>query len=424
MSTTTNNARPTWGEIKTVAKESWASKRAWLIILLFALGFSAWSLFTMARSMGAPTWLAVGASTVFDGAAIVLGDQAHRARLEGDSALAERIVTAALVGCSAWLNWQHAAHVGWGSFGLLPAAAPVVAEVLFELRMKFAHRLHLRAQGLVAPRLIPLGRWSWLVFPTRAWSVVKSQIEGRLDAIEAAATSGELLASGGWSRMEAKAEQVHGAEAAVQVPAEVSAPPRQALPPAAAPLDLSGVFRLTPVSQAVPAVPVAQAPAVAAPVPFLAPAPAPAPAPQRVARAEDDGQEEFFADDDDTEPGESGLSHAQVAANLSDSPAESDSAQGFVPVHRVNGAKRVAAAAGPVARRQARVTARVDEAVRLDGFEEAKRIWSETTLPDGGRLSSRKLAALTGLSQSTAHRAITEAKAEAKKDAAGAAATN
>lgn len=416
MSTKTN-ARATLGEIKTVAKESWASKRAWLVILLFALGFSAWSLFTMARSLGAPTWLAIGASAVFDGAAIVLGDQAHRARLEGDSALAERLTVVVLVGCSAWLNWQHARHVGWGSFGLLPAAAPVVAEVLFELRTKFAHRLHLRAQGLVAPRLVPLGRWAWIVFPGRAWAVIKSQISGRLDAIEEAANSGELLMNGGWVQVEARAVETHGRPAPAsgrvdEHDQELPAVQRPALPaPAAqeAPLDLSGVFRLTPVSQTAPA----------APVPFLAPAPAPAPQ-RRVVEVEDDGQEEFFADDEDTEPGESEPPHAQVAANLSDSPAESDSLERFVPVHRVNGTKRVAAAASGPARRAARVTARVNDPVHAEAFEEAKRIWSETTLPDGGRLSSRKLAALTGLSQSTAHRAITEAK----KDAASAAATN
>jgi hypothetical protein len=81
-----------------------------------------------------------------------------------------------------------------------------------------------------------------------------------------------------------------------------------------------------------------------------------------------------------------------------------------VPVQRVNGYKRVAAAAGKAARRQAMVTARVNDPVHADAYEEAMRIWSETVLPGGGRLSSRKLASLTGLSQSTCHRAITEAK--------------
>jgi len=376
MSTTT--------EIKTVNKESWASKRAWLVILLFALGFSAWSLFTMARSLGAPTWLAIGASAVFDGAAIVLGDQAHRARLEGDSALAERLTVVALVGCSAWLNWQHARHVGWGSFGLLPAAAPVVAEVLFELRTKFAHRLHLRAQGLVAPRLVPLGRWAWIVFPGRAWAVIKSQISGRLDAIEEAANSGELLMNGGWVQVEARAVQTHGrpAQDSARVDEhdqELPAAPRPALP-ASAPVDLSGVFRLTPVAEMA----ATQAPATPAPVPFLAPSAVP--------------QTVVELDEDDEETAETEPSPVQVEASL----PESETA----PVRHANVRTRVAAAHSKPARRANQITARIGGA----DTDQAARIWRETQAPNGGRLSSRQLAELTGLSQSTCTRLIAQLK--------------
>jgi hypothetical protein len=364
-------------------KEGWAARRAWLVILLFALGFSAWSLFTMARSMGAPAWLAVGASAVFDGAAIVVGDQAHRTRLEGDSALAERLFTAVLVGCSAWLNWQHAAHVGWGSFGLLPAAAPVVAEVLFEFKMKFSHRAHLRAQGLVAPRMVPLGRWSWLVFPGRSWHVVKAQISGRLDAIETAAGTGELLMSGGWLQVEAKAEQIHGRpQAADDGGAELPAAPRPALTQATAtaPVDLSGVFRLTPVVESVTAPMVSQEPSGTATLTG-----------ESVTDQATEIEQTF------SDRTMSGLSHEQVNPEVGDSLAQG-----------LNGHKRVSAAHSKPARRANQVTARVAGGA---DWEEAARIWRETPAPNGGRISSRKLALLTGLSQTTCHRIITEAKA-------------
>jgi hypothetical protein len=370
---------------KTETKEGWAARRAWLVILLFALGFSAWSLFTMARSMGAPAWLAVGASAVFDGAAIVLGDQAHRTRLEGDSALAERLFTAVLVGCSAWLNWQHAHHVGWGAFGLLPAAAPVVAEVLFEFKMKFAHRRHLRAQGLVAPRMVPLGRWSWMVFPGRSWTVVKAQISGRLDAIETAAQSGELLMSGGWLQVEARAEQVHGRPSPADDD-ELPAAPRKALPQASttAPIDLSGVFRLTPVAESVPAPTASQVPAVAP-----------------VVTAESEPEQAPQIEPAFSVSTMSGPSQDEVNADVPDSLSQG-----------VNGRRRVSAAHSKPARRANQVTARI--AAGSD-WDEAKRIWRETPAPNGGRISSRKLANLTGLSQTTCHRIITEAKAEEAK---------
>jgi hypothetical protein len=82
-----------------------------------------------------------------------------------------------------------------------------------------------------------------------------------------------------------------------------------------------------------------------------------------------------------------------------------------VPVTSVNGRKRVAAASGP-ARRQARVTA----SIGVDR-DEAARIWRESR-DSGAPLSSRALAARTGMSQSTAARLITEIRAEDDQAAA------
>jgi hypothetical protein len=75
------------------------------------------------------------------------------------------------------------------------------------------------------------------------------------------------------------------------------------------------------------------------------------------------------------------------------------------PVTSANGRKRVAAASGP-ARRQARVTA----SIGVDR-EEAVRLWRESR-DSGAPLSSRALAARTGMSQSTAARLIAEIRAE------------
>jgi len=82
------------------------------------------------------------------------------------------------------------------------------------------------------------------------------------------------------------------------------------------------------------------------------------------------------------------------------------------PVTSVNGRKRVPAAASGPARRQARVTATigVDRA-------EAARMWRESR-DSGAPLSSRALAARTGMSQSTASRLITEIRAEDEQAAA------
>jgi hypothetical protein len=82
------------------------------------------------------------------------------------------------------------------------------------------------------------------------------------------------------------------------------------------------------------------------------------------------------------------------------------------PVTSANGRKRVSAAASRPARRQAAVTARVG----VDSVE-AARIWRESR-DNGAPLSSRALAARTGMSQSTASRLITEIRAEDDQAAA------
>lgn len=83
-----------------------------------------------------------------------------------------------------------------------------------------------------------------------------------------------------------------------------------------------------------------------------------------------------------------------------------------VPVGSANGRRRVAAAASRPARRQAAVTARVG----VDS-DEAARIWRESR-DNGKPLSSRALAARTGVSQSTASRLIAEIRAEDDQAAA------
>lgn len=76
------------------------------------------------------------------------------------------------------------------------------------------------------------------------------------------------------------------------------------------------------------------------------------------------------------------------------------------PVKAANGRKRTAAAASRPARRQAAVTA----VIGVDR-DEAARVWRESR-DNGKPLTSRALAARTGMSQSTAARLIAEIRAE------------
>lgn len=314
------------------------ARRSWPLVIGVTLALSAWSLFTMVRGFGAPTWLALCASAVFDGVAIILADQAHRSRLEGDSAVADRLAVALMIAVSAWLNWHHAYASGWTEAGaVFFAGCPISAELLFELKMRHVHRAHLRAAGRVTPALVPLGRWAWLVFPSRAWSVVRAQISGRLDAIEAAAQRGELayvVAIPGTVTTPAAPVL-----AAFPEPMTSARPRLAAVAPAPVAGDLSGVFRLTPVTAA----------------------PVEAPAPSGVDELQD-------------------VTEVQATADDEPEPTEATSAG-------------------------------------LAGREAAVLLF-RGSLAAGSPMTSRQLAATTGLSQTTAARVIKSVRAEVEGAAA------
>ena len=161
----------------------------WLIVVGSALAMSWWSLFELALSYDVPLVLAIGVSTIYDGAALVLGDLARRYAMTTDSGLVPRIGMFVLVLLSAWLNQRHAILLGLALPGQVLFSAPsLVAGAVWELMRRWEHREAMRAVGRVSEALPVLGRWSWMLFPWRSLGTQRSLIGAQLSAVALNAT--------------------------------------------------------------------------------------------------------------------------------------------------------------------------------------------------------------------------------------------
>lgn len=142
---------------------------AWLVVLGMALATSWWSLYAVARYYGVPAPLAVGFSSIFDGAALILADLQRRYAETEDSGLVPRLLLIGTVVGSVALNRQHAVLLHYNWPGQVAFAAPAaVAIALFEVEMRWRHRRELRKNGRVAEALPPLGRWQWILHPAQS----------------------------------------------------------------------------------------------------------------------------------------------------------------------------------------------------------------------------------------------------------------
>jgi hypothetical protein len=113
--------------------------------------------------------LAIGFSSIFDGAALILADLQRRYAETDDSGLVPRLLLAGVVVGSVALNRQHAVLMRYDWPGQVAFAAPAaVAIALFEVEMRWRHRVTLRANGRVAEALPPLGRWQWILHPAQS----------------------------------------------------------------------------------------------------------------------------------------------------------------------------------------------------------------------------------------------------------------
>lgn len=154
---------------------------AWFTVLTVALAMSWWSLFVVATHYQVPPVLAAGVSAIFDGAALICANLAHRYATSPHSGAGPRWALIALLGGSVYLNVHHAQLEGWGLPAQVMFSGPaVVAVLLFELEQSWRNREHRLAAGRIAPSLPVVGRWGWLFYPLRSLGVLRKVTAHRL----------------------------------------------------------------------------------------------------------------------------------------------------------------------------------------------------------------------------------------------------
>ena len=162
-----------------------------------ALGFSAWSLFVVARHLGAPIPVAAVVSVIFDGGATWLATLAADYSREGDSGFGPRLVVVILAGMSAWLNRLHQVYGHYPtSSELLWMAPPIVAVVIFEFTLKYQHRKTLRANNRIPTAMTRYDSLSWVINPIKTFKELANVVEYRRNMTTLVATGGLLPGSG------------------------------------------------------------------------------------------------------------------------------------------------------------------------------------------------------------------------------------
>lgn len=169
----------------TTTRSDWPIRGVLTLVMGAALTVGTWSIYTLLTAQfGAPRPVAVLGCLMFDSAALFFALLAQRYARSPDSGLAPRLAMLATTATSSWVNWQHAALERWGTVGgVVLAAAPVLAELAFEMWHRWEHRTALRAQGRVAQALPVLGRWAWLLYGRTAFSTMRRVVGIKLAAV-------------------------------------------------------------------------------------------------------------------------------------------------------------------------------------------------------------------------------------------------
>lgn len=175
----------------------WAIRIVLALVMTAALAVGTWSIYTLlTQQLHAPQPIAILGCGMFDVAALFFALLSQRYAVTTDSGLAPRAAMLAMVSTSSWVNWQHGQLEGWGTVGsVILAAAPVIAELAFEMFHRYAHRETLRRLGRVAQTLPVLGKWAWIAHPFRSRKTIDAHIRAALTEHEAVAERREDLAT-------------------------------------------------------------------------------------------------------------------------------------------------------------------------------------------------------------------------------------
>lgn len=158
----------------------------WLVILASCLGTSGWSLYFVARHLGAPVAISAVVSATLDGVALVSADYALKYARSGDSGFGPRMTVYLFAGLSAYINTRHAVISGEPKFAEILWAIPSIgAVIVFEWHTRWEKKASLTRANKTVPPLPTMGFWAWFLFPVETMRAMRALIRYRRERIMA-----------------------------------------------------------------------------------------------------------------------------------------------------------------------------------------------------------------------------------------------
>lgn len=150
----------------------------WSLVILAGVTISSWSLYALARNGHLPVFIAALTGLTYDGLAFVSSAQAMGwSRIPNAYGIGSRLAMAAAAGLSSYLNYQHGQMMGVSlPVSLMLASAPLAGLWAMENHVRYVGRGASKKLPLPKPELVV-----WLLFPIRAWKLLRLAVESRLE---------------------------------------------------------------------------------------------------------------------------------------------------------------------------------------------------------------------------------------------------
>jgi hypothetical protein len=162
------------GYLRTHVDDAYAA-----VMYALAVGGAVYGQMTAATARGWPLYAGIVIATAIEGLALVMALTAQKLRLAGEAARAPRILTWACAGTAAIINYlghAQASRVG----ALLLAALSLAGIIVWEIRSGAAHRIQLRALGLLPEPPAAFGWRRWGRYPSSTFRARSIDVRDRV----------------------------------------------------------------------------------------------------------------------------------------------------------------------------------------------------------------------------------------------------
>ena len=161
----------------------------WLILMVAILGYSAYSLYWIAREWGVPPYVAVGTFAILDGVALFVSGKSVAYAEAGMSGARSRFWVRLFVIASTFIQGYHARllHEPAGAV-VLYSLPPISAWVVLDEETRWARHKAFKKAGTAFPKPMPhWGFLAWTLWPKTAFTNLRFIVGDRMESLRVVA---------------------------------------------------------------------------------------------------------------------------------------------------------------------------------------------------------------------------------------------